>query len=366
VDVPGPAGDEARPVWSPVLRRHARVPAAEARLLRRFSHGARLSALTTRDTSDLLRLYLRVQKFLALGILVEELVLGPEQLGDVHVGAVPAEIRPDGTFAPGREPLRLRDLCHRRSAPHAPNATLRVCRRPDGHLALLDDAQAGCAAVLRGRPQRVQVLHPADFVRRAVDAPAEFFGTLRGDVPYQSIWCDGHELVAGRRRALYERMSLVRPADLDRRAVLELGCNIGMNCYLAVELGARAATGVDGPALASAAARLNGFYGRRCRFVSADVNAELTGLGPHETVLVFSVLGHLRSADGVLNTIEHARARAIYVETHRDGDFQGDLDRLLCDRRFRRVELLGRCENSAYEGERSRRFYRCEVRRAWA
>jgi hypothetical protein len=78
------------------------------------------------------------------------------------------------------------------------------------------------------------------------------------------------------------------------------------------------------------------------------------------------VLGHLRSVDGVLKTIEHARARAFYVETHRDGDSQGELDRLLGDRRFGRVEFLGRCESSAYEDKPSRRLYRCEVRGARA
>jgi hypothetical protein len=348
-EIPDP-GDEGCGVCSPVLRRIARVSAVDARFLRQFTGGATVSHLIGAEkASASLPVFLLVQKYVRLGVLVEELVLAPAEIGDLCVGG-------------SADTLRVGELSRGR-AREARSAPLTVCRRPDGALALLE-TEAGCAAFLEGRPQRVRLLQPADFLRRAADAPSDFFGTLRGGVPYQSICHDGEELVAGRRRALYERLALVRTADLMHRAVLDLGCNIGMNCYLAVELGARAATGVDRPGLVSVAARLNAFYGRACRFVAADVNDAVRGLGRHETVFVFSLLGHLRTAEGVLRTIDHAGARVVYVETHRDGDLQGELQRLIEDDRFGRVEFVGHCESSAYEDRLGRSLYRCELRGA--
>lgn len=343
------------------MRRHARVPAGEARFLRGFNGGRPASgAMASDELASALRRYLRVQKYVLLGVLVEELVLSPAELGRLHVGGTPDAVR-DGVVESGSAAMRLREVC-RWGAAVSGGSPLRVCPRPDGELALLEGADVACAALAAGRAERAQLLQPADFVRRAVDTPDEFFGSARGDEPYQSVYCDGEELVAGRRRALYERLALVRDDDLAGRAVLDLGCNIGMNCYLAVELGARAATGVDQWELAAAAARLNGFYGRPCQFVAADLDGGIAGLGRHDTVFVFSLVGHLRSVEGLLRTIDHVRPRAIYVETHRDGDFQGELERLMEDRRFASVEFRGRCESSAYEDGRARRLYRLEVR----
>ena len=362
VDPPRASPDGSCVVWSPVLRCHARLADAEATFLRAFADGMRLAdrlpelvAVSCGDRNGeglppLLELYLRVQRYLLLGVLVEELVLPPDEVGALYVGSR------DG----GSEPARVRDGPRGPGEPRR-RAVLRVCRRPDGQSAVLDGDAAAYQAFAEGHAQRVQILQPADFVRRLVDLPSDFFGTLRGDVPYQSVFCDGDELVAGRRRALYERLALVRRSDLHHRAVLDLGCNIGMNCYLAVELGARLATGVDRQELACVAARLNRFYGRPCRFVVADVNDALDGIGRHDTVFVFSLLGHLHSAEGVLQTIERARARAVYVETHRDGESQGDLDRFLTAPLFTKVEFVGSSDNGAGEDQMTRRLYRCEV-----
>jgi hypothetical protein len=360
VDVPYAASGELYVVWSPVLRRHASLAVADARFLQEFADGVRLAdrlpelvgevqrGRPNEAPSSLLGLYLRVQRYLLLGVLVEELVLTPDKIGALCIGNA------DGDSVRVRDgPIDLSELPKHRE--------LRVCQRPDGQLAVLDGSAAAYQAYVEGRAQRVQVLQPAEFVRQLVDLPSDFFGTMRGDVPYQSVFCNGDEFVAGRRRALYERLALVRHSDLHQKAVLDLGCNIGMNCYLAVELGARLATGVDRRELASAAARLNGFYGRPCRFVAADVNEALDGIGRHDTVFVFSILGHLHSAEGVLQTIEHAQAHAVYVETHREGEPQGDLDRFLSAPLFTRVEFVGHCDNGAAEDQMTRRLYRCEV-----
>jgi hypothetical protein len=390
-------------VFSPVLRKTIVLCRREWHLLVGLSGGTADGRMAgdereaghhdTADATGLGRqaqIYLRTCKYLALGLLIEETWLQGNALAALRVVPRTAKsaadlmhplrrghgVRIEDLFVAERE-VELSDDFDRarfeslaeeyRRSPDVQKKILtmplEVCRCPAGALALLAGTHFACIAHLMNLRLRVHLLQPAEFLARSVDLPTEFFGTMRDTMPYQSIFHRGEELVRGRRTALYERMRRIQPSDLQGRRVLDLGCNIGMNCYLAVEDGARAATGIDLPPLAAAATRLNAFYGMPCSFMAADLNQEVTALGDHDTVFIFALMGHLKSAEGVIKTIRNVNARVAYVETHCDLQPQGDLSGLLQSPIFRRIDFLGYNLDNVMRQTRTRAFYRCLVGR---
>jgi hypothetical protein len=320
----------------------------------------------TRDA--LVRAYLRLQNYLAHGLLVEEVILGLDELGALYTSECS-----DGWALP--HALRIRDLCMRdprqgngasRVCPQGQHAHellphLWICRRPDNEFVLLDNAGFACKTFqLRGQP-RARLLRPGDFLARVAALPSEFFGTMREGIPYQSIYLNGEELIQGRRTDLNERLDKVRSGDLLDKSVLDLGCNIGVNCFLAVDRGARSATGIDLIPFVTAATRLNGYYDRPCRFQARDLNDEVAEIGEYDTVFVFALVGHLNGVGGLLGTIRNARPRAVYIETHCDLQPQGDLHQLLGSSMFSNVVFLGHSRDNVVRPQQTRHLYRCEV-----
>ena len=378
-------------IWSPVLRKRVRVDAAEWAFLASFEggvrvgeHMAKLASLAGGEASDHWHLsaYLRTRKYLALGFLVEETVLAASEIAGLYfcpeivAGELDADRRSRAvtTILQNGSPLSpdavdrgkyqalaaaLHDRAKRREIAGSP---LQVCRTRTGRLVLAGNVELACVAVQAGISLRVQLLQAADWLSMAVDMPDEFFGTMRGDMPYQSLFLHGEEIIPGRRRDLNERLDKLDPDDLRDKAVLDLGCNIGMNCFLASERGARAATGIDLPAFAHTATRLNAVYEAPCRFLARDLSREVTGLGHHDTVLAFAIIGHVGSAEGLLRTIGNVNAKTVYIESHCDIQEQGELNALLSAGLFRSVEFRGYGLDNVARNERTRRLYRCVTR----
>ncbi len=239
-----------------------------------------------------------------------------------------------------------------------------VGRRPDGAMAVLNRTTIAAIAQVLGLNMRAQILQTEDFLGEIIAAPEDFFGTLRDNQPYQSIFHDGVELIHGRRPDLYERLGMIRKEDLQGKAILDLGCNIGMNCYLAVELGAARAFGAEySENLVNVAAGLNGWFGRNCRFRQADLNEPLLFKEPYDTVFMFAVLGHLKSSVGILQTIKNSGAGVVYFETHRRVQYQGDLEAFLNADLFESTEFIDYSFDNSVTNERTRRLYRCVVKR---
>ena len=367
--------------WSPVFCRPARLHPREFALLESLSEAQRISevlpeviqaeiALGNSATHDeaSLRAYLRLQSYLAQGVLVEEVALGPDDIGSLLTTECSdgwrtphaVRIRDLRRGDPRREAgagVECAELGERRETPFS----VQICRRRDEELVLLDNARLACDAFECGARLRARLLAPADYLARCARLPREFFGTMRDGIPYQSIYVNGEIVICGRRPDLHQRLDKVRPEDLRGKAVLDLSCNIGMNCFLAVERGARLAVGIDLGPLTRAAARLNGFYNLACRFLAHDLNDEVTDIGEYDTVFVFALIGHLDRVEGLLRTIRHVAPKTVYVETHCTIQPQGDLDGILQSSMFRSVEFLGHCRDNVARSEQSRRLYRCEV-----
>ena len=182
-------------------------------------------------------------------------------------------------------------------------------------------------------------------------------------MPYQSIFSGETELLRGRRPDVLDRIKAMRPDDLNGKSILELGCNIGSNCFIATHRGVAKATGVDySPRLISAAARLNAFMAAPAFFRVHDLNIELQDQEPAHTVFCFSVVNHLQNRDALVRTILNKTAAVLYWAGHA-GKQRQDYDYLLRDEFFSSVEFLGNMRDGIHTQKASRPLFRCAIRR---
>ncbi len=235
-----------------------------------------------------------------------------------------------------------------------------VCRRPDGRVIIVEGNHRAAIALKQRRGLRVVFIPASQFLRTAVTVPDEFFGTKRLNRPYQSLFFRGKELVKGRRRDLLQRINRVSPADLTDKTVLDLGCNYGATCYLAGER-AKAVIGVElSPQIASCAVRLNAYFCSPCRFLVHDLNEELTGVPPHDTVFCFALVKHLTSTNGIVATIRKLTKKVLYFEGHA-GTAQEDYPYLLNSGIFSAIDCIGYGADGVHTRRRTRPLFRCEV-----
>ncbi|WP_415920033.1 class I SAM-dependent methyltransferase [Tateyamaria sp. SN6-1] len=340
IDLPGIVpGPDAALVRAPNIQRTLALDADDRAFLDRFTgaqtaqtvvdamQGARMSKYGSE-----MDMYLGVERFRALGLLVATRLLHPD---DVRGLVVPATCAcPDGPLA--------------------------ITRRPDGRWL----AVAGTNAITAQRPVRAHVLDHCAALAQLASLPGEFFGSARGGIPYQSIFLDGTEHVPGRRPDLHDRFERIDLADIAGKRVLDLGCNIGMNCVHAAHLGAHRAVGFDLPEIVAAAERLNMFFDTPCRFVAQDLNVPPAHTGRFDTVFLFAVLGHLDTLDGVLSILAQAQPETVYVETHCDIQDQGQTEAFLNLPVFASVTPLGLNFDNAVRGTRSRQLFRCRIARS--
>lgn len=238
-----------------------------------------------------------------------------------------------------------------------------VCRRPDGKLIIIHGNHRAAVALKLGLDIRANLTSPAKYLRQVVDVPEEFYGSARLKMAYQSIFEGERELVRGRRPDVLERIRMLNQDDLKNKSVLELGCNIGASCYLAAQFGASRVTGVDySDRLITAAIRLNSYFALPCSFIVHDLNTELTGIAPADTVFCFSLANHLQTKSGLVQTIIKNTKQTLYFEGHSKTK-QTDYNYLLNKDYFSSVEFLGFTRDGIHTKKRTRPLFRCEVAR---
>ena len=256
----------------------------------------------------------------------------------------------------------FRDIEDRRDMNEkALKAPLLVCRRPDGRVIIVDGNHRAAAALRLGLDVRATFVPPRKHLASVVAVPEEQFGTKRLGRPYQGLVHRGKELIKGRRRDIYERMQRIAPEDIVGKSVLDLGCNVGMNCYLAAEFGAANAVGVEAsPRIATAAVRLNSYFAQPCcRFVVHDLNEELDGIGRFDTVFCFSLVRHLNSVGGLVATLRRTCGSTLYFEGHAD-THKSDYEYLLNKDNFSHIELIGYGSDGVHTKRCTRPLFRCE------
>jgi 2-polyprenyl-3-methyl-5-hydroxy-6-metoxy-1,4-benzoquinol methylase len=238
---------------------------------------------------------------------------------------------------------------------------LDVCTRKDGRIIIIDGNHRAAIALKLGIDVKARFVRVNKYLRKTLMVPGEFYGTARLNMPYQSLFDGEVELVRGRRPDVLERMKMVDERDLRGKSVLEPGCNIGANCYLAVQFGAARATGVDySPKLITAAIRLNSYFARPCNFIVYDLNKELTDVEPADTVFCFSLVAHINTKSGLVKTIMNKTKHILYFEGHANTELE-DYEYLLTPENFSSIECLGYLRDGIHTRKRNRPFFRCEV-----
>jgi hypothetical protein len=237
-----------------------------------------------------------------------------------------------------------------------------VCRRPDDRMILIDGNHRAAIALFLGLDLPAAVVSAREYLSRTAKVPDVSYGADRRELPYQSLFHAGEELVLGRRRDIQERTDLLNPADLRGRSVLDLGCNIGSSSFCAAEAGAREVTGVDlSPKLVSTAIRLNAYFARPCTFRAHDLNREFAVGSRFDTVFCFSVTKHVEDQSGLRATILNSTGRVLYFEGHPKTRL-GDYENLLNDRYFTSIQLVAMLKEGIHSDAATRPLFRCEVR----
>lgn len=241
---------------------------------------------------------------------------------------------------------------------------VRVCRAAGDRLVVIDGNHRVSMALALGLPVRATVVDVAARVREVAHVGGEWYGADRQSLPYQSIYYEGRELVRGRRRDIVERLRMVAPEDLRGRRIVELGSNIGANCFAAIEGGAASAVGFElSKRLVTAAIRIAVLLGRQARFVSHDLNGDpISRDHAGDTTFCFSVAGHVRNQPALAASLANVTGKVLYFEGHERSSLS-DYKHLLSRASYSRIELAGYCRNGVHSSRRERPLFRCE--RVW-
>lgn len=193
-----------------------------------------------------------------------------------------------------------------------------------------------------------------EFAAEMLRKKPNFFGGR--DMPYQSVFLNGIEVLEGRRPDIADRFSKIQAEDIVGKNVLELGCNIGANLFLSLERGARRAVGVekDMDTLLTAI-RINQKVDQNIDFLFHDLNNRLSLSEEFDTVFCFSVAGYIEDQKQLARLINRTKCKVLYFEGHinKTKDHYPEIFS-----QFSKVEALGFNLDKRGVTKRSRPFFR--------
>jgi hypothetical protein len=238
---------------------------------------------------------------------------------------------------------------------------IKICKRPDGKFILIDGNHRASIALKLGIPIYAKVITPSTHLRNVSLVKGEFYGAGRLGMPYQSIFYGKKELVRGRRSDILKRIQKIEKSDLENKSVIDLGSNLGGNCYLANYFGARSSKGIDfSKNLISASIRMNAFFTTDCFFIVHDLNETISSIEPADTVFCFSITSHLKNTDNLVKTIQTITKKTLYFEGHSNTKFE-DYPKILNNTNFSKIDLIGFNQASIDNKKLDRPFFRCEI-----
>jgi hypothetical protein len=238
---------------------------------------------------------------------------------------------------------------------------VRVFQRPDGRRVIADGNHRAAIALALGLDLPAVTVPVPVALRSIVDVPHEFYGSRNRNLPYQSLHYGDELIVAGRRKDMLRRIKMLEPDDMRGSTVLDLGCNVGSNCFLAVHAGAASAHGLElSPRIATAAVRLNCYYAAPCWFTVHDLTVPFIPQAPYDVVFCFSVVAHLPTKDAIVETFRASTGRVAYFEGHENSSL-ADYRYILNEDLFSSVDLIGYGQASIHGSSLNRPLFRCEV-----
>lgn len=225
-----------------------------------------------------------------------------------------------------------------------------ICTRFDGKKIIYDGNHRSTISLLLGREVPYQEISIKEYLTRVTTVPDVFYGSQNKGIPYQSIYHNQQEILIGRRRDLLDRILMLNRTDLEGKTLLEFGCNLGINCILAMQLlGATKSTGIEySTKITNAAIRVNTMFAQNICYCCLDLSKKID-VDRHDVGFCFSIDKHVKNntqlADNILNSIRDV----VYFETHSQSKMPTEISAI-----FKDVQLIGSLATD-------RKLFRCVV-----
>jgi 2-polyprenyl-3-methyl-5-hydroxy-6-metoxy-1,4-benzoquinol methylase len=190
----------------------------------------------------------------------------------------------------------------------------------------------------------------------------EFYGTGNKNMPYQSLFLNGEEVIVGRRRDLKDRLNLVPAEVIIGKDVLDVACSVGMSALLARAMGARSCLGLEYSAemvdIANRFAMFSDAYPAvSYRHFNIDTD-RLPADRVFDTAFMFSIHDHLKEPAKLAQLADHHVRNAVVFEAHPGGkakEYAGFLESGL----FASVTEIGRLDTSSTQKDQGRTLWLC-------
>jgi 2-polyprenyl-3-methyl-5-hydroxy-6-metoxy-1,4-benzoquinol methylase len=209
-------------------------------------------------------------------------------------------------------------------------------------------------------PRRLSAASLTKFIQEGAQFP---YG--KRETQYQAYELDGAVIGGGRDSCRNRLAEMNLPAGFfEGKSILDLGCNIGGFCFLARELGAVYALGIDmNDESVEGAKYLRDYHGiQQTDFFTSDLEARnlaalieaVSRRSRFDVVLAFSIVQHLKNQDAFLDFLSRLAAGHVVFEGHANETENTYLGKLR--RRFSEVEFRG------FSSDRNRRpLFLCRV-----
>jgi len=191
-----------------------------------------------------------------------------------------------------------------------------VCEYKDRKIIVDGNHRAAINAFLKKEAPEIKI-SVIDYIKKITENSAEFYGTKNKGIPYQTISDGGNILLKGRRSDLADRMKLIDKKDMAGKIVADIGCNIGMAAFMAVDNGAKESVGLDvSGKLVTAALRINVLFGKPCEFIKADFSKKQEIKA--DTAFAFSINAHINNNKMLAENLKNFNV--VYFETHQGSE----------------------------------------------
>lgn len=216
-------------------------------------------------------------------------------------------------------------------------------------------------AAALGKPLAAE-LWPLDQAFLKFNRVKEFYGTDNKNMPYQSVYLKGDEVIAGRRNDLHHRLAMIPKHVIAGQDILDVACNVGMSSLIARSLGAKACLGLEYSApmvdIATRFAMFDSAY-PTVSYRQYDVDAEdLDADRQFDTAFMFSIHDHLKNPHKLIEIADRNVRKHVVFEAHPGGK-ASKYDAFLNSGLFADVTELGRLDASRSRQDQSRRLWLC-------
>lgn len=226
---------------------------------------------------------------------------------------------------------------------------------------VVDGNHRVAVAAALGSPLKVEHWAPgAAFLK--FNRVREFYGTDKRNMPYQSVYLNGEEVISGRRNDLKDRLAMIPSEAIVGCDILDVGCNVGMSSLLSHSLGARSCLGLEySEAMVDIANRFSMFSGAypTVSFRQFDLNTDRLPEGRQfDTAFMFSIHDHLTAPEKLAEIAARHVRRFVVFEAHPGGKAR-NYDGFLNSGLFEEVTKIGRLHTSRSRKDSSRSLWLC-------